>query len=165
MNVKRIQRRTAIGCCLGGLVVVVTSQAATSPIRVRAADPNPVVLAAGFTPDPTVVAGVGGGDWSAAQVIERRQTATGLCLGYISLEPHEEVTLTDYFSNLEMRVESPLDTTLIIQGPGGVWCNDDSQGKDPMIAGEWLPGSYRVWIGAYRWADVPEYRLLIHDRL
>jgi hypothetical protein len=63
-----------------------------------------------------------------------------------------------------MRVESEADTTLVIQGPGGVWCNDDNQGKNPAIAGDWLAGEYRVWIGSYRPSDVPNYDLYIRDR-
>lgn len=74
------------------------------------------------------------------------------------------MVLETNFSNLEMRVESDLDTTLVISGPGGVWCNDDSGSKNPAIAGAWLPGTYRIWVGAYRAEQVPDYRLLIQDR-
>jgi len=121
-------------------------------------------LADGFTPNPTVVEGTGGGDRRAETVVNMRQTSTGPCLGYVSSEPHEEITLQANFSHLEMRVESDLDTTLIIEGPGGVWCNDDHGGKNPTISGEWLPGLYRIWVGAYRADDVPDYRLSIRDR-
>jgi hypothetical protein len=123
-----------------------------------------ITLAAGFTPNPTVLAGNGGGDRPAREVVNTQRTPTGPCLGYVSTQPHEEVTLRDRFSNLEMRVESNLDTTLIIKGPGGVWCNDDSQGKNPAITGEWLPGDYQVWVGAYRAQDAPVYELVIRDR-
>ena len=122
-------------------------------------------LASGFIPNPTVMAGVGGGDRRAAQVVNSRQTPTGLCLGYISAEPHEEITLENSFSNLEVSVESELDTTLIISGPGGVWCNDDSKGShNPAIVGEWLPGLYRIWVGSYQFEQTPDYQLYISDQ-
>ncbi|MDB9528311.1 hypothetical protein PN498_20130 [Oscillatoria sp. CS-180] len=124
-----------------------------------------VTLANGFTPNPTVLKGVGGGDRVAETVVNTRQSLTGPCLGYISVNPNEEVTLQTAFSNLEIRVESALDTTLIVEGPGGVWCNDDSGSHNPAIAGEWLAGSYRVWVGAYRAKDKPDYELSILDRL
>ncbi|NER80253.1 MAG: hypothetical protein F6K42_11865, partial [Leptolyngbya sp. SIO1D8] len=122
-------------------------------------------LTSGFTPDPTILEGTGGGVHRAADVVKTDRTPTGPCLGYISLTPHEEVTLENKFSHLEMWVESEFDTTLIIEGPGGVWCNDDSQGThNPAITGEWLPGLYRVWIGAYQANDIPTYQLYISDK-
>lgn len=124
-----------------------------------------VTLSRGFTPNPMRLEGTGGGDRPAQAVVKTRQTPTGLCLGYVSLTPDEEITLSDRFANLKLSVESELDTTLIVQGPGGVWCSDDSQDSDdPMIAGEWLPGIYRVWIGAYRAGEVPDYDLYIDDQ-
>ncbi len=123
-----------------------------------------LTLATGFSPNPTVLQGRGGGDRAAAEVVKVRQTPTGPCLGYISPNPHQTITLSNRFSNLEMRVTAEADTTLVIEGPGGVWCNDDSNGQNPQIAGEWLPGNYRVWIGSYRPGDVPDYSLSIRDR-
>ncbi len=123
-----------------------------------------LTLTTGFSPDPMVLEGTGGGNRSAADVVNTQHTGTGSCLGFISPTPHEEITLQDSFSNLEMLVESELDTTLIVSGPGGVWCNDDSQGKNPAIAGEWLPGLYQVWIGAYRPQETPAYSLYISDQ-
>ncbi len=130
----------------------------------QAAIAQSLTLGANFRPNPTTVAGTGGGDRPAADVVETANSPTGPCLGYISTTPHEEVVLETNFSNLEMRVESDLDTTLVISGPGGVWCNDDSGSKNPAIAGAWLPGTYRIWVGAYRAEQVPDYRLLIQDR-
>ena len=128
------------------------------------ANANALTLATGFTPNPTVLRGTGGGNRQAEEVVNTRHTSTGPCLGFISSNPHEEITLEDRFSNLELVVESEADTTLIIAGPGGVWCNDDSQGRNPAITGEWLPGSYRVWIGAYTASEAPAYELSISDR-
>lgn len=134
------------------------------PRQIAVAQPDRVTLSAGFSPNPTKLEGTGGGDRPAAEVVNTRNSPTGPCLGYISSTPHEEVTLSSNFSNLEMRVESDLDTTLIISGPGGVWCNDDSGSKNPAIAGAWLPGQYQIWVGAYRAEQIPDYTLYIHDQ-
>ena len=123
-----------------------------------------LTLAQGFIPNPTILEGTGGGNRSAQEVVNTEHTTTGPCLGFISVTPHEEVTLEDRFSNLEMLVQSDLDTTLVVSGPGGIWCNDDSQGQNPAIAGEWLPGLYQVWIGAYSASEAPVYELRISDR-
>ncbi|MEL6384275.1 MAG: hypothetical protein AAFQ89_17825 [Cyanobacteria bacterium J06626_18] len=132
--------------------------------RDRSVEIYAVTLTTGFTPDPTVLEGRGGGDQPAKDVVNIQHTGTGACLGFITLTPHEEITLKDNFSNLEMLVESEIDTTLIVSGPGGVWCNDDSQGQNPAISGEWLPGLYQVWIGAYSRREAPSYRLYISDQ-
>lgn len=121
-------------------------------------------LATGFSPNPTVLQGTGGGDRPAEEVVKIRNTSTGPCLGYISTNPHEEITLQDNFSRLELRIESESDTTLIVQGPGGTWCNDDSGSKNPAILGEWLSGDYRIWVGAYQADTLPNYELYISDQ-
>jgi hypothetical protein len=38
---------------------------------------------------------------------------------------------------------------MLIRGPGGSWCSDDVSDRNPVIAGEWLPGKYEVWVGSY----------------
>ena len=162
MKFLQVPRHSVIGCLISSLLLIVLES--TQP-QAASAQLSAVTLAIGFTPDPTVLSGEGGGDRPAADVVNTRRTTTGPCLGYISSAPHEEVTLESEFSHLEMWVESELDTTLIIEGPGGVWCNDDSQGsQNPAISGEWLPGLYRVWIGAYRADEIPAYQLHISDQ-
>ena len=130
----------------------------------RAAIAQSLTLDADFMPNPSTTEGTGGGDRFAADVVNTANSPTGPCLGYISTAPHEEVVLEANFSDLEMRVESDLDTTLVISGPGGIWCNDDSGSKNPAIAGAWLPGTYQIWVGAYRADQTPDYTLLIQDR-
>jgi hypothetical protein len=60
-------------------------------------------------------------------------------------------------------VQSPEDTTIIVRGPGGSWCNDDSQGKNAGIAGEWLAGTYNVWVGSFDKTKSPPYILQITE--
>jgi hypothetical protein len=70
-------------------------------------------------------------------------------VGFVDEQPDHTIELTAFFNYLSLVVESPQDTTIVISGPGGTWCNDDFQGKNPGIAGQWLAGTYRVWVGSY----------------
>lgn len=161
MRFHRISARWIVNCALGGLLLTVADGwRGRSP---AIAQFEAIILAAGFTPNPTVLAGVGGGDRPAKEVVDTHRTPTGLCLGYVTTDPHEELTLQTAFPNLEMRVESELDTTLIVVGPDRVWCNDDSVDHNPAIAGPWLAGKYQIWIGAYQADEQPEYEFFITD--
>lgn len=162
MRSPRIPYHAIAGCLMGSLsIALVDGLGWRRPVSAQL---NFVTLAAGFSPNPIVLEGTGGGDRPAEEVVNTRRTSTGPCLGYITTNPHEEVTLQSQFTNLEMRVESERDTTLIISGPDGVWCNDDSGSKNPAIVGQWLPGNYQIWVGAYRLEEVPDYQLYITDQ-
>jgi hypothetical protein len=50
-----------------------------------------------------------------------------------------------------------------VKGPGGTWCNDDFDGKNPGIVGEWLPGTYQIWIGSYKENESLPYTLKITE--
>ncbi|MDB9312191.1 hypothetical protein PN462_03680 [Spirulina sp. CS-785/01] len=93
--------------------------------------------------------GISGGETSAREISDRGETATGPCVGFVDREPDHVVTLISFFDFLSLQVQSPEDTTLLIQGPGGTWCNDDYLNQNPGIAGQWLAGSYRIWVGSY----------------
>ncbi|HEY9621954.1 MAG TPA: hypothetical protein V6C78_16475 [Crinalium sp.] len=108
-----------------------------------------VTLSPNFSPDPTTVRGISGGPRLASDLAGRAETATGPCNGYVDEQPDHTIVLTQFFSYLRLQVQSPADTTIVVRGPGGTWCNDDYQGKDPGIAGQWLSGTYQVWIGSY----------------
>lgn len=103
-----------------------------------------------FSPDPMELRGISGGSTPAQQVAGRAESQTGACLGFTDEKPDHTLQLAAFFNYLNLQIQSPEDTTLVIKGPGGVWCNDDFQGKNPGIAGEWLPGTYEVWVGSYK---------------
>jgi hypothetical protein len=103
-----------------------------------------------FSPDPIVVRGMSGGSISGKYIARRSQTPTGLCVGYFEEQPAHTLELTTKFNYLKLLVDSPEETTLIVTGPGGTWCNEDFEGKNPGIVGEWLPGTYSIWIGSYK---------------
>ncbi len=100
--------------------------------------------------NPTTVRGISGGALAAAQVAERAETETGPCLGFVDTQPDHILLLTESFNGLSLQVQSAEDTTLVIKGPGGSWCNDSYTSANPGIAGQWLPGTYNVWVGSQR---------------
>jgi hypothetical protein len=108
-----------------------------------------VTLSPNFTPDPTTIRGISGGAIASRELAGRTETATGPCNGFVDEQSDHRMVLTDFFSYLSLQVESPEDTTLIVRGPGGIWCNDDFSGQNPGIAGQWLSGTYEIWVGSY----------------
>lgn len=123
----------------------------TSSFRSRS---NPLFENLTLTPNrigsSTTVRGISGGTLSAAQVAERAETATGSCVGFVDTQPDHVLVLTEAFNGLSLQVQSAEDTTLLVKGPGGSWCNDNYTSANPGIAGQWLPGTYAVWVGSQR---------------
>jgi hypothetical protein len=116
-----------------------------------------------FSPDPLTVRGVSGGSIPGSQVAGRAETATGTCTGFMDETPDHTLVLTSKFDYLKLQVQSPQDTTIIIKGPGGSWCNDDFNGKNPGMIGEWLPGNYQIWVGSYEKGKYFPYTLQITE--
>jgi len=71
--------------------------------------------------------------------------------------------LTSFFNYLAIEVQSPEDTTIVIKGPGGSWCNDEYQGKNPGLAGQWQPGTYGIWVGSYDKSKFHPYIIKISE--
>jgi hypothetical protein len=108
-----------------------------------------VTIAPSFTPSLKVLHGISGGTVETQKTSGRVETETGGCIGFIDAVPDHTITLTRPFKFLELRVKSSGDTIMLIRGPGGSWCNDDVSDRNPVISGEWLPGTYEVWVGSY----------------
>lgn len=109
-----------------------------------------ITISPRFSPDPIIIRGISGGLMSAAKIAGREQSVTGPCVGLVDEEPDHRLELTSFFNYLSIQVESDQDTTLVIRGPGGSWCNDDFEGdRNPGIVGQWQKGIYEVWIGSY----------------
>lgn len=107
--------------------------------------------------------GISGGAVPAETIAGRQETPTGPCVGYMDEQPDHIVELTAFFNYLSLQVQSPEDTTLTISGPGGSWCNDDARGENPGIAGQWLAGTYRVWVGSYEKDQYHPYIIRISE--
>jgi hypothetical protein len=130
----------------GGLFIKALVQ--VQPAQAQAIFEN-VTVRPKFSPDPLIIRGISGGSVAANSVAGRAETPTGPCVGFVDEPPDHTIVLTNFFNYFSLQVESPEDTTIVISGPGGSWCNDDFQGKNPGIAGQWLAGTYRVWVGSY----------------
>jgi hypothetical protein len=130
----------------GGLLINALTQ--SQPAQAQNIFEN-VTISPKFSPEPLIIRGISGGSVPANKVAEGAETPTGPCVGFVDEPPDHTIVLTSFFNYLSLIVESPQDTTIVINGPGGTWCNDDFQAKNPGIAGQWLPGTYRVWVGSY----------------
>ncbi|MBN1947790.1 MAG: hypothetical protein JW797_19140 [Bradymonadales bacterium] len=104
-----------------------------------------LALATGFSPDPQTTAGVSGGSQPVSG-LGGSQTAT--CAGYTELAPSHMLYLNSAFDYLRLDAEAEGDTTLLVAGPGGWMCDDDTAGSDPRIAGSFAAGTYRIWVGS-----------------
>lgn len=137
-----------------GILLTVNSVAAQEIFEDVTLTPSP-------SPNTVRVRGISGGKISARQVTGKAATDTGPCVGFIDQEPDHTMTLTAFFNFLNVEVQSGKDTTLVIQGPGGSWCNDDATGKNPGIAGQWLEGEYSIWVGSYEQNEYHPYVIFI----
>jgi hypothetical protein len=135
----------AIALCQTVLHTQAIAQSA-NPAQARTIFEN-VTLTPSFT--NTTLHGISGGGNLSSDLIGRTETATGACTGFIDEQPDHTMQLTQPFNFLSLQVQSNADTTLVIRGPGGTWCNDDYTDKNPGIAGQWLSGVYQIWIGSY----------------
>lgn len=122
-----------------------------------------VTIRPNFSPDPLTIRGISGGSVAATKVGGRVETPTGPCVGFVDQQPDHTIELKAFFNYLSLQVQSPEDTTMVITGPGGTWCSDDAQGKNPGIAGQWRPGTYRVWIGSYEQDNYHPYIIRISE--
>lgn len=143
----------ALTAIVVGMLFHAPAQAQSAPLTIF----ENVSLAPNFSPDPTTVRGISGGSVAANEIAGRSETATGQCVGFVDQQPDHTIELQEFFQYLNLQVQSTEDTTLIVRGPGGTWCNDDYSGKNPGIAGQWLSGTYEVWIGSYDQDDYHPY--------
>lgn len=145
---------------LRGLLGVGMTIAAMAPVTAQPIFDS-LRLSSGFRPDPQTLRGVSGGSYKAMELLSVRETPTGACVGYIDEYADHQLKLDSFFNYLRVSVESQGDTVLVVKGPGGTWCNDDSNNQNPVIVGEWQSGSYDVWVGSRQKNDYFPYVLEI----
>ena len=112
-------------------------------------------------PDPIIVRGMSGGEIKAAERVRTEGTTTGFCNGFVGTQPNHLLILSNFFEYLKIEVKSQTDTTIIVEGPGGVWCNDDFDDTNPAIEGQWQPGKYKIWVGSYQEDGNNQYKIKI----
>jgi len=106
-------------------------------------------LAPGFAPSPTELTGVAGGTYDFGM----RQAG---CVGFGSETPQHTIALSDSFAFLRISAFSDGDTTMMVVGPQGVLCNDDTHGLNPEVSGSsFVAGTYEIYIGMYGGGNAP----------
>jgi hypothetical protein len=149
---------------LAGAVCLGVSLWFSAPTQAQPAGKN-ITLSPNFAPDPQQWQGTSNGASPAKAIANRGNTPTsGSCAGYVSDQPGHTLTLKAFFDYLKIQVQSSEDTTLVIRGPGGTWCNDDDEGKNAGLAGQWLPGTYQIWVGSYKPDQPVPYVLRISEQ-
>ncbi|TAE54074.1 MAG: hypothetical protein EAZ76_16235 [Nostocales cyanobacterium] len=159
-NVVKIVIRLSVTIITVGLITTINSLADAQETTPILAD---ITIDNKFKPDPLVIRGMSGSSVPASQVNGGNKTQTGTCSGFVDKDPNHNLKLLNKFDYLKIQVESPADTTIMIKGPGGTWCNDDLDGKNPGIVGEWLKGSYKIWVGSYEKGKSLPYTLKITE--
>lgn len=113
-----------------------------------------IALSPGFTPDPQLLSGTAGGPVQASNLSPQ-------CTGWISTEPNHLVQAGANFAMLRFLVNGGnQDTTLVVQRPDGSYaCDDDTEGRHPIVQGPAAAGLYRIWVGAYTRGEAVPYTL------
>lgn len=112
------------------------------------------VLGAGFTPDPQTGRGQTGGGTQASRFGPQ-------CAGMIDRTPDHNLKVTSAL-DLQLEVDSTTDSTLVVVGPAGVFCDDDGGSElDARIQARLTPGDYAIYVGHF---DTPgDYTLTLRE--
>lgn len=140
-------QRGACGLCAALLIAGASGQAVAQSY-------GNFVLGAGFTPDPQTGQGRTGGATQASRFGPQ-------CSGMIDAAPDHTIKVTSAL-DLQLSVDSTTDSTLVVVGPAGVFCDDDSGGQlDAAVVDSFRPGEYEIYVGHLGQAG--EYRLEISE--
>lgn len=119
-----------------------------------------ITLQSGFMPDPHVERGR-----AAGRTPSRRLGMPASCAGFWTRRPQHYVTLPRDMRYLRVDVNSRQDTTLAIVTPDGrVWCDDDTVGQNPQLAGHFPAGTYAVYVGTYQAGARATYDISMSER-
>ena len=123
--------------------IFISAMSAVAALATGAAAQERINLAAGFLPDPVTRQIFSGGGRDASSI------SSG-CVGNIAEAPDIVLNFDSSGGRLAIGARSSGDTSLVINGPDGRWyCNDDSQGLNPIISfARPRSGSYDVWVGS-----------------
>jgi hypothetical protein len=153
--------RSGLWVGLGGLGLAI----ALGMLTAIAQDTNFGQLALGSSKTSGFLTGTTGGSTSLPAITQNTDRHNNKCLGFADPKPDHLLILKQDFSSLTLRVRSGGgNTTLVIQGPNGVFrCGDDAgTGKDASITdGDWKAGTYRIWVGTAIPGVQRDYRLMI----
>ena len=148
-------RSPKIHCFLLGLVISLSCYASFAQAS------NSIKINPSNITKPLTIKGVSGGIITAQEISQTEKTTTGYCDGYVNQQPNHLLKLESFGEFLRLEVASQADTTILVKGPGGVWCNDDADTTNPVIEGQWQPGLYQVWVGSYQANSKNDYQIKI----
>ena len=131
---------------------------------VSAQAPHPITINQSSIAQPLIIEGVSGGAIMTKEISQTENTATGYCDGYVNSQPNHVLKLESFWKLLRLEIISQADTTILVKGPGGVWCNDDAGTPNPVIEGQWQPGLYEIWVGSYQANSQNNYQIKIMGR-
>jgi len=110
------------------------------------------------------VQGVTAGSESFTRLASRDRRRK-ICLGFGASEPEHTLILPREQPRLRISVDSEgKDTTLLIQGPSGIDCNDNYRRahRDAGVTDRnWPAGTYQIWVGSFNRGDRINYTLRI----
>lgn len=112
------------------------------------------------------VQGVSAADYSLT-LLAGRDRRRRLCLGYGATQPSHTLVLSEPYPRLQIAVDSGGgDTTLLVQGPNGIDCNDNPgrNQRDAVVTDtDWPEGTYRIWVGSFNEGDRLNYTLEVSE--
>jgi hypothetical protein len=149
MKKKAIAKPSVLRLSLLWLISTIISCSILNPSFAQSA-PKKITLGNQVDPDPLILKGMSGGKIRATDMVNTEGTTTGFCNGFVNNRPNHVLVLSNFFEFLKIEVASSIDTTIVVEGPGGVWCNDDFNDTNPALEGQWQPGRYKIWIGSYQ---------------
>ena len=156
-------KRSVVKLLMFGMATALFSHGIPRSVSAQWID-NRITLGNTVEPDPLILKGMSGGEVKATEIVKTEETVTGFCNGFVDSKPNHVLVLSNFFDFLKIEIDSQTDTTIVVEGPGGVWCNDDSVDANPAIEGEWQPGKYKIWIGSYQEDTNNSYLIKITDK-
>ena len=101
-------------------------------------------VGAELRPDPMSFRGSSAGARAASEL-------NPACIGFIMDAPNYKMRATTSSGKLRIFVNAgEQDATLIVKRPDGSFlCNDDAEGRNPMVEFPLLEGDHEIWVGAY----------------
>ncbi len=149
----RWKRGVRIAAAWGALAAILACGGNGSGSSGSSSTTGTVFIGPGFTPDPAIRTGTGGGTFDG--------TARGQgCVGYTGVVSNHTLHLTGDFTNLRILARSEQDISLIIAMSDGTYrCNDDAEGLNPIIEGPFPRGIHRIYVGSYSRDLRPDYVL------
>ena len=145
----------------GGVFLTLMAALIAMPVVAEEANFATLTLEPGFSSSAGKVRGHTGGSYSLS-AITNSDRSKNRCLGFGDTTPDHIMVLGKGFSKLTLQVDSQgYDTTLLVQGPDGVRCGDDTgANKDASVTdSNWQAGTYRIWVGAFEPGVGKKYKL------